>query len=156
MIVPGTSVLNFTPSVTALSGPESGVVGTAALGKAVTGFGVGVLGVGVLGAGVVGAGVVGAGVLGAGVLGVGVLGAGVLGVGVLGAGGAGGGELTVKTTPIVEGVPVLPLSVTVIVLVYVPAARPLGFSVTVTVLGVDEAVPAAGATESQDALVETV
>ena len=184
--------MNFTPSVTALSRPESAVVGTAVLGKAVTGLGVGVLGVdapdvelpdvvvpdvvlpdgvppdvelpdvvvpdGVLPEGVPPDVVVPDGVLPDVVLPDGVLPDGVLpdvvvpDEDVLGAGGV----LTVKTTPIVEGVTVLPLSVTVIVLVYVPEAKPLGFSVTVTVLGVDEAVPLAGAAESHAALEETV
>jgi hypothetical protein len=56
----------------------------------------------------------------------------------------------------VTGVPVLPLSVTVIVLVYVPAPRLPGFIVTVIALGVGEAVPLVGETDSHPAPEETV
>jgi hypothetical protein len=100
-MVPAASVLNFTPSSTALSGPESAVSGTAVLGKADTTFGTGVLGAGVLGAGELGAGPLGAGELVA-------------------------GALTVKATPTVAGEPVPPATVAVIVLVYVPGPKPAG------------------------------
>jgi hypothetical protein len=67
---------------------------------------------------------------------------------------AGGGELTVKRTPIVAGEPVAPAAVAVIVLVYVPGPRPLGFMVTVIVLAPPVDAPLDGDTVSHVAPVE--
>jgi len=79
----------------------------------------------------------------------------VVGAVVVGSGVVGAGALTVKTTPIVAGEPAPPAAVPVMVLVYVAGPRPAGFIVTVIVLGVEEAVPLVGDTESHAAPVES-
>ena len=65
----------------------------------------------------------------------------------------GGGSLTVNVTGTVFGDPLTPAAVTVTVALWVPAARPAGFAVTVTAWGAE---PLAGATDSHAASSDAV
>jgi hypothetical protein len=66
-----------------------------------------------------------------------------------------GGALTVKRAPIVAGEPAAPAAVAVMVLVYAPAPRPLGFMVTAIDCAFPVETPLVGDRESQEAPVES-